>query len=129
MNPDYAAWPTSIDATLTAVFLLATTSLPALGYFFMFKDLRSYYRSLRRAMVVVGRALFDAPTWARDETPRCVAALGLSLPCSEEDLKQAYRQRAKLLHPDHGGDRRRFLYLQQHFEQALRHVSGTRSPS
>jgi len=53
------------------------------------------------------------------DTPRCVAALGLRMPCSEEQLKEAYRAKVKVLHPDHGGDKRRFLWLQSQFEEAL----------
>jgi hypothetical protein len=45
------------------------------------------------------------------------------LPCTVEDLKHAYRQRVKELHPDHGGDQRRFLILQAQFEEALAFVS------
>jgi len=46
-------------------------------------------------------------------------ALDLRPPCSEEEVLAAYRQRAKSLHPDRGGDLEKFLRLQQHFEQAL----------
>ena len=38
---------------------------------------------------------------------------------SEDDVKQAYHRRAESLHPDRGGDIRRFLLLQQHLEQSL----------
>ena len=38
---------------------------------------------------------------------------------SEEDLKRAYRQLVKQLHPDHGGSERRFLLMQGNFEEAL----------
>ena len=98
--------------------------LPALGFVFMALDLRTYYRSLRRSLALVTRRLYGIPDWARHDTPRAIAALGLRLPCSEEDLKRAYRKRVKKLHPDHGGDERRFLLLQAHFEEALAIVAG-----
>ena len=45
--------------------------------------------------------------------------LGVSKSADAEELKRAYRKRVKRLHPDHGGDERRFLILQAQFEQAL----------
>jgi hypothetical protein len=53
-------------------------------------------------------------------------AFDLHMPCDEEDLKSAYRHKVKRLHPDRGGDKRRFLTLQSHFEDALRYLAQQR---
>lgn len=45
--------------------------------------------------------------------------LGLSLPVTPEDVKQAYREKAKQSHPDRGGDSNQFHSLQQAFDEAL----------
>jgi hypothetical protein len=121
-------WPNTLDLTVTGLFLTLVVTLPAVGYVFMAIDFRAYLRSLRRGLVLVVRSMPEVPAWAYHQTPRSIAALGLRFPCSEEDLKRAYRQRVKQLHPDHGGDQRRFLMLQSHFEEALAIVAG-RQPS
>ena len=41
------------------------------------------------------------------------------MPCTADDILAAYRRKVKQLHPDLGGDRREFLRLQAHFEQAM----------
>jgi len=117
--PDHHTWPTSLDILLTGGFLLLVVGLPLLGYAFMVLDFRAYLRGLRRGMILLSRYMTDVPAWARQETPRSLAALGLRMPCTEEELKRAYRTRVKQLHPDHGGDERRFLWLQAQFEEAL----------
>ena len=117
-------WPDSLDAAVTLTFLASILFIAVLGYVFMFLDYRAYLRSLGRALVRVVNYLPHVPEWACVETPRCIAALGLQMPCSEQDLLQAYRNRVKLLHPDRGGDKRRFLALQQNFEEALAHLAN-----
>ena len=112
------AWPDSLDSLTVAMFLVAVVVVPALGYVFMLLDFRAYLRSLRRALVRVVYYVPELPQWAQHETPRCVAAFGLRLPCSEEELKRAYLSQVKELHPDRGGDRQRFMILQGHFEAA-----------
>jgi hypothetical protein len=115
-------WPEGVDWPLTLAYLALVIGLPALGYFFMALDYRAYLRSLRRALVVVtGRYRYstELPEWVRKNTPRCVLVFGLTLPCTEEDILAAYRRKVKELHPDRGGDRRKFLRLQAHFEQAM----------
>lgn len=114
-------WPNAFDAVVTIVFLAAVLLVPAAGYVFMVLDVRAYLRSLRRGLSVLshGLAFGEIPEWARCETPRAIAALGLRMPCSEADLKRAYRRRVKRLHPDRGGDQRMFLLLQANFEEAL----------
>ena len=52
--------------------------------------------------------------------------LGVPRDASADDLKRAYRTQVQRLHPDHGGDERRFLLLQAHFEEALAIVTSTR---
>jgi curved DNA-binding protein CbpA len=44
------------------------------------------------------------------------------MPCTADDVLAAYRRKVKSLHPDRGGDRREFLRLQTHFEQAMAFV-------
>lgn len=116
-------WPADqVDATVAVVYLALVFGVPLLGYVFMVLDFRAYLRSLRRALVVAVSYLPDLPAWVRRETPQCLVALGLALPCTTDDVLAAYRSKVKKLHPDRGGDRREFLRLQQHFEQAMAFV-------
>ena len=120
-------WPDHVDLFATSAYLLMVVALPTLGYYYMAVDFRAYLRSLRRALVVVGRYFPDLPEWARVETPRSIAALGLTMPCTEADVLRAYRQRVKQLHPDRGGNRGQFLRLQAQFEEAVRILEQLRS--
>ncbi|MGI9252292.1 MAG: J domain-containing protein [Thermomicrobiales bacterium] len=56
---------------------------------------------------------------ARRRRPEPIMALGLELPCSEQDVHRAYRRRAMHLHPDHGGDPREFMRLHATYKAAL----------
>ena len=49
-------------------------------------------------------------------------ALYLESDASIEEVKRAYRELARLLHPDQGGNTARFQQLQQVYEAALAHV-------
>ena len=122
-----STWPDGFDLLTTVLFVAIVVAAPALGYFFMVVDYRAYLRSLRRALVRVSgvtRAPFAA--WAERERPACLASFGLELGCSEEQLLEAYRAKVKTLHPDRGGDQKRFLILQRQFEQASRYIQRER---
>jgi hypothetical protein len=94
--------------------------LPLVGYWLMVIDIRAYLLSLRRALVVVARAVTPGtPYWARRDEPQCLVALELRLPCTEQEVLAAYRKLVKDLHPDRGGDLQAFLKLQRYFEQAI----------
>jgi len=120
-------WPDGIDLISTILFFAVALLAPALGYVFMVVDYRAYLRSLRRALVRVSGAARDPfAAWARRETPACLAAFNLPRDCTEDELLEAYRRRVKELHPDRGGDQRRFLALQRQFEQASRYIQRER---
>jgi len=119
-------WPDRVDAVITLGYLALILGLPLLGYVLMFLDFRRYLRSLRRALVFVTRGVSGTPSWVTQERPPCLEALDLRSPCTEEEVLAAYRLRVKTLHPDRGGDLNKFLRLQQHFEQALHLVRGSR---
>ncbi len=112
MNPLANAihpWPDAVDGLGLAMFLGLAVGLPAIGYVFMVLDFRRRLRSLRRALVVVGRAITPGvPYWAHRDRPPCLATFDLALPCSEEQVCAAYRRRAKELHPDRGGNLEQF---------------------
>lgn len=118
------AWPDGIDATVTVFYLTLLFGIPLLGYVAMAFDIRRYLRSLRRALVVVSEVMQDIPYWALMQRPACLRTFDLELPCTEEEVLTAYRERAKTMHPDRGGDLQQFLRLQKHFEEALRLVRG-----
>ncbi len=117
-------WPDGIDATLTVCCLAIFFGIPLLGYVAMVIDFRRYLRSLRRALMVISHAVPVIPYWAILERPACLRALDLKLPCTEAEVLTAYREQAKSLHPDRGGDLQKFLRLQKHFEQAMQLVRG-----
>ncbi len=125
-NVGSAAWPDSLDVLAIGLFALAVIGLPLWGHWLMILDVRAYLRALRGALVVVQRNLTHLPAWARHDNPVCLKMLGLRMPCSEEDIKRAYRQRAEQLHPDRGGDRQQFMRLKQYLDQSLQIVRNSR---
>ena len=58
----------------------------------------------------------DSPT--PPHHPECLTVLGLLLPVTAEDVKQAYLAKAMIMHPDRGGDPAKFVLLQKAFEEA-----------
>jgi len=117
-------WPDGVDAAATALFVAAVVAVPALGYVAIVLDIRRYLRTLKRALIVVVNYFPDLPAWAREPTPPCLTALGLTMPCTQQELLAAYRAQVKKLHPDRGGDRRRFHRLQRNFEQAQQYLQN-----
>lgn len=122
---------TAIDLTadgLGAVWFIAIAfGLPLLGWLAAVLDYRAYLRRLRGALVVVSRYRLDAPLWALRDRPACLRELGLAPGCTRDEVMAAYRQRVKKVHPDHGGDRRRFDHLQQSFREAITLVEASES--
>ena len=112
----------AFDFSLIAIYLAAVVIAPLIGYWFMVIDIRAYLRALRGALIVIKNHFPSIPQWARQHTPGCIRSLGLDLPCSEQDVKRAYRQLAEELHPDRGGDRQKFLLLRKQFDEALEYL-------
>lgn len=52
--------------------------------------------------------------------PACLVALGLPATCTPADVRRAYRQRARELHPDAGGSHDAFIALTEAYTAALR---------
>jgi hypothetical protein len=112
-------WPDGIDWILTSAYLALIVGVVVAGYVCMAIDIRDYLRSLRRALVVISQYRMELPDWVRKDRPRCIEALGLTLPCTTDEVLSAYRREVKCVHPDRGGDSREFLRLQEHFKQAM----------
>lgn len=114
----FATWPDEVDLFATIFFLALVITVPLVGYIFMVADFRAYLKTLNRMLVRIRDYLPQIPEWARHETPRALQVFGLKLPCTEQQLLSAYRERVKKLHPDRGGDKQKFMLLQTHFEEA-----------
>jgi hypothetical protein len=119
---DRPPWPDALDLLVLGLVAAALIGILVTGHTLMLIDFRRYLRSLRRTLVVVANYLPHIPAWARQETPRCLMALGLRMPCTESDVLRTYRKKVKRLHPDRGGDQRRFLLLQADFEEAIAYL-------
>ncbi len=108
-----------LDKSVTLLFVAACIVLPTVGYVFMAIDYRAYLRRLRGALVTMVHYFPHLPAWARVDTPPCLRAMGLNIHSTETEVQKAYRRFVEKLHPDRGGDRRQFLILQHHYEEAL----------
>ena len=62
---------------------------------------------------------FSHPASVDHGRPAYLAKLGLLLPCSVEDVKEAYIEKAKTAHPDAGGSTEQFIALQEAYERSL----------
>jgi hypothetical protein len=51
--------------------------------------------------------------------PQCVIILGLSWPCTRQEIKQAFRTKVKTAHPDNGGSSEAFQSLYKAYQEAL----------
>jgi hypothetical protein len=84
---------------------------------------RDGYAHSRNRFGGTGPTFYVSPEQLYEEhqpkTPDCLVQLGLKLPCTAGDVKQAYRRMAKQYHPDAGGEGQQFVTLQRNFEQAL----------
>lgn len=122
------SWPDPYNTAAAVIFAVLFFVVPALGYVFLVLDFRAYLRSLRRGLVRVFSPSAGEPSWYRPPIPTCLDAFGLGLQCTEDQLKRAYFERVKVLHPDRGGDQRKFLRLQARFEEALALVRNSPPP-
>lgn len=102
-------------------------------------DARAYYRIERSDTVpilvehemhgaAVGRRLpFETPTVDRgpDREPRqqAFAELGLRETATLDEVKSAYRDRVKQVHPDHGGSEDDFKRIREAYTLAKQHAS------
>lgn len=109
----------AVDTFSVVWFVGLFFGLPALGWLMMVVDYRAYVRGLRRALVVVRRYTLEAPLWSLRDRPECLKRLGLLPGCTREEVMVAYRRCVKEVHPDRGGDRRRFDQLQRWLSEAL----------
>jgi hypothetical protein len=123
---EHHQWPDLIDLLAIALFVGFMLSVIVIGHTLMIVDFRRYLRALRRTLIVAANYLPHIPSWAREQTPHSLVALGLRMPCTEDDVLRSYRKRVKRLHPDRGGDQRRFMILQADFERALEYVRDQR---
>lgn len=67
-----------------------------------------------------GSNSYTLPSFNRVFGIDCLAALGLSLPCTQSDVRRAYKRLAKTAHPDLGGSHQAFIKLKQAHDSALR---------
>jgi Leucine Rich repeat len=63
----------------------------------------------------------DQATSSADR-PEFMIHLGLLPPYTADDVRMAYRERAKLAHPDHGGTVAQFKELQEAYDRALEYT-------
>jgi hypothetical protein len=79
------------------------------------------YRMARQANAVFAdRTAACVTHWhLTTSTPACVAALGLTWPCTLREIKRAFRTQAKTVHPDSGGNSEAFQRLHRAYQAAL----------
>ena len=75
----------------------------------------------RRTTGVGSHSSNQPPTGASTlrPAPACFTLLGLTWPCTGQEVKQAFRLQAKMAHPDTGGSNEAFQALHKAYKEAL----------
>lgn len=119
-----------------ATILIVVTGLllaPILGWILLIADF-VYRKRTGRSLIQISNFSDVLPEWVAREAkrrkiiPRCLQTFDLELPCSQEQLLEAYREKAKEVHPDTGGSRQEFLRIQRDFEEARSLISNSQIP-
>src|SRR5690242_5832385 len=79
-------WPDGFDWAVTIGYVMLILAIAAAGYACMVLDIRAYLRSLRQAIVLITNYRVELPDWVRRDTPRCIQAFGLKMPCTTDEL-------------------------------------------
>jgi hypothetical protein len=66
-----------------------------------------------------GGTAAPGPRKATDSTPWFFRELGVSWPCTEKDVKDAWRRGVKVRHPDQGGSSPAFIAFKRAYDEAL----------
>jgi hypothetical protein len=82
------------------------------------------YEAARQANRVFVETYVYGATPAARSLPPCLSLLGLSWPCTVQEIKQAFRRKVKTVHPDHGGNSADFQVLHRAYKEALTLVSA-----
>jgi len=77
------------------------------------KTQRRYYYVLPKEYVPAAQL-----SHAEKETPPCFLTLGVEPPCTLHEIQEAFRQKVKTVHPDHGGNSEDFISLFKCYEEA-----------
>jgi hypothetical protein len=85
--------------------------------FYTDEGMQRYLAHPRTEAMRQNHALGTALT--RGERPGWAAVLEVSWPCTAADIKHSYRRKARVLHPDAGGNAADFAELQAAYETAL----------
>jgi len=80
---------------------------------------RAWSRSQGRYYYALPAVSFHTNDKDEKSLPRFVETLELPIPFTVEDIKNAYRRKAKQAHPDSGGSMDDFIALQESYQQAL----------
>lgn len=71
-----------------------------------------------------GGAPAPGPQKAADPTPWFIRELGLTWPCTEADVKAAWRRGVKTRHPDQGGSSEAFITFKKAYDNAIEFLRG-----
>ena len=78
-----------------------------------------YLRDQESSLLYLLPAVADmAKETLHQQGPDFMMTLGLLPPYTLDDVKQAYMRKARLAHPDHGGDAKEFLEIGEAYQQA-----------
>ncbi len=92
---------------------------------------RRYHAEIQRLLEMPAHTredyLFAQESWKRPlglfydnpENRQAFAILGLEPPSTPDQIRQAYRQKARSMHPDLGGASEAFIHLQRAYRKAL----------
>lgn len=86
--------------------------------------IEEFFRACNAARRTTGIGLHpsgQAPTGTSHARPipACLTLLGLTWPCTGQEVKQAFRLQAKTAHPDAGGSNEAFQALHKAYQEAL----------